>query len=213
VTPLTAMLRMIYPLVRTAAEPVALNALREAADDFCRRSAFWVEALDPISTVAGEAEYELDSPDSDSVVLHVRSVTYKGRALSPRSHDELDQLYAGRDWMSVAGAPAFYTQFSADTVRLVPVPETSEDDVLQVRVALGVSDTATRIPSDLHTFFARDIVFGAAAMLMKEQGREYYDPVVARDYEFRFYQAVNTARIMASKGRTRAQLQVSMVRL
>jgi hypothetical protein len=211
VKPLTAFLRFVYPLARTVAEPAALSALRQAASDFCERSGYWVEELDRLSALAGVAEYDLDPPPQASL-LQVMSVSLDGARLHPRSLDELDKIYVG-DWMDLRGGPMFYTQFTERVLRLVPTPDKTVRNGLRVVAALAPSIDADSVPEDLYERFAQDIAYGAAARLLKEGGREYFNPELSMLYERKFLQAASTAKINANRSRVRAPLRVRMVRI
>ena len=209
-TPLTDFLRFVYPLARTVSEPAALSALQQAASDFCERSGYWVEELDRITATPRLAEYDIEVP-AQSSLLHLLNVDLDGARLLPRSMDELDKMYAGADWMEVSGQPTFYTQFNDQALRLVPIPV--KKGRLRIRAALTPSLNADSVPDDLYERFAQDVAYGAAARLLREGGREYFNPQLSLLYEQRFLQATSTAKIAANRSRVRAPLRVNMVRV
>jgi hypothetical protein len=199
-------------LVRTVAEPAADNALRQAASDFCEQTNIWVENLDPISAVAGISEYDLESA-TGSAVAQVQSVSFDGRLLRPRAMDELDKLYANSYWPGLVGVPVVYTQVTDSTIQLVPTPQASVANAIRVRASLFPDNTATSLPDLLYSRYANEIAVGAAAKLMGEQGREYYDPNMSVVYSRKFVAAINQANARTLRSRTRASLRVAQVRI
>jgi hypothetical protein len=212
VKPLTDFLRFVYPLARTVSEPAALNALQQAASDFCERTGYWVEELDVIPVVGGVAEYELELPPQSSLV-QIAAVAFNGAILHPRTMDDLDKMYVGVDWMTARGTPRYYTQFTNELVRLVPVPDTRMNKALRVRATLAPSIDADEVPTELYERFGQDIAYGAASRLLREGGREYFNPELSVLYEQRFLQAVSTAKLNSTRSRVRAPLRVMMQRL
>ena len=211
-TSLTEFLRFLFPLVPSASEPSAINALRQAAIDLCTTSSMWVVELDPMTAIAGVAEYELEMPSSTRLNL-VMSASYDGRIIKPRSHDELDKMYVAEDWLEVTGTPTYYTQFDDVSIRLVPYPNVTLANGIKVRVTLTPTMDATEVLDELFSGFARDIAYGAAATLLSEQDREYSDKNKSAMYARMFKSAIDSATIMANRSRVRAPLRVRYVRM
>lgn len=211
-TAFSSFYRYLMPLVRTVAEPAADNALRQAASDFCEQTNIWVENLDPISAVANVSEYDLESPTGSAVAL-VQSVSFDGRVLRPRAMDELDKLYPNAYWPELVGVPVIYTQVTDNAIQLVPTPQASVTNGIRIRASLFPDNTATSLPDLLYSRYANEIATGAAAKLMGEQGREYYDPNMAVVYGRKFASAITQANARTLRSRTRASLRVAHVRL
>jgi hypothetical protein len=200
-------LREVVPYCPDVMELVALNAIRNAAIEFCRVSTIHRIDMTPISGVADQAEYTIIVPAGTQLVTPVQ-LYYSGVRLVPKSLEELNAFFHYQDWIDVEGQPAFYTQLTPGTVTLVPYPTEDAADALTGRIALMPTPDAITVYDELYNRYLEDIAMGARSRLHYSFGATYYDPNIAEYCKSRFMTAIGNARARANTGQTRAITRV-----
>lgn len=211
-TDLSKFLRYVLPYASGCSDISAVNALRQAAIDFCRRTNMWAELQDSQPVVADEPEYEVEVPEG-AQLSQVLDAYLGQRELAARSVDELRRMYVAPTWSAVKGRPAFFTQLVPETVRLVPTPDATTTDELALRVAYVPTQNASTVPDFLYQSFASDLASGALGYLLAEQGRSYTDPVSGLFHARRFRASMSRATINSNRANIRAPLRARYTRL
>lgn len=201
----------VLPYVTACPQPAAEAAIRLALIEFCERSECWQVELDPISVIAGQATYELETP-LDSQLLKVRQADYADRKepLEEKSTDQLRNLYG--DWRAREGEPRYFTQLVKTDIRLVPSPLESVADGLRCLVALRPTNDAREVDDNIFAWWAEPIGYGARARLKTNPGQQYYDPAAAAVDRNMFMRYVAEATLQTQRGQTRAPQTVQMRR-
>lgn len=160
-TKLEAFLPFVMPFARGASDVAAMVEIRNTAIDFCARTKCWQERMPAVGVRAGQAEVDLRLPAGQQIA-EVMDVFYLGRPLDPTDEDAL--RCAGVK-PGDSGRPQFYTRRGFDCIELAPVPNATESNVLQARVAIQPTLDATEVADPLFTRFAQAIGNGAIARL------------------------------------------------
>jgi len=153
--------------------PVVIQELREAINDFLRKTHVWKMDLDPMYRRANVTDYELDGIPDNALIERVLKVTDNGRELLPIKH---------------------YTCPRRELLRLKTAPSTSLSRALEVEVALRLSNTAESMNDEAFEIVWRDwreaFRRGVLARLMSMPGKTWSNPEQAgynsaREYEIR----------------------------
>jgi len=193
-------------------QPVMIDAVRDAAREFCDKTQVWRETVDDISTIANEFEYDIEPPTRSRSVAII-SMVHHGKPLRPKSERELNDLLP--NWQELTASTA--TWFVSDTpelLRLVPYPSESETDAIkQVRLALKPTHDTDQLPDILHRDYLEDIGYGAMARLFRIPKSEWKDLGLADFYQNEFMRAIGTAKLRAARGYQNTILQARPTRL
>lgn len=185
--------------------PVAINAVRNACFDFCRRSLIWNEVQDAEAYSAGEPTYQLSAPNG-AQVISVLSVNVDDRlVVFPYSTEEVSA--ARPNWQSHTGAIEGFVQPARDTVRFFSVPEGSGTFV--PFVAYAPKRNAGTVDAVLYDTYLESIKYGALWKLKIMQGQPWSDPAGASYYERLFQSKTAEATIDRTRGNTRTVLRVA----
>lgn len=203
----SAWLDEVLLLVPGCLIPVAENAIRNAAIEFCRRTNAWRYDADPIVVVAGVADYDLDVPSGSGAAL-IRSAefTTSGGALAmldPKSPDQLDEIMPG--WKTEQSAVVYYTSPSPDVITLAGLPE--EAGTLKLVLALVPTRASTGIDQSIHEQHLDAITHGAAARLMAMPKKPWSDPNMAAYHAGEFANVITGTKVSAARGNTRAPIR------
>jgi hypothetical protein len=210
-----AFLRYVLPDVPGCPEISAVAAIRDAAIDFCTKSLVYQETLDPITVIAGVADYDLEPP-TGTLVAKVMHLFYQDKELTPVAPDLIRgaTFYNSRvEGAQSRGIPSGYSLKDPRSVTLMPVPKDTERNAVTVRVALKPTRSSTTVGDVLFEDYAETIAAGALARLMLTPGKAYTNPQLVAENLAIFSQGVNAARQEHSRGHSRANLRVKMVRV
>lgn len=206
-TDFTAFLPEVLPYVHDCPQIAAIQAIRNAAIEFCEKSHYWQVDLASADIDAGTGAYRVSVPDQ-TVLVDLISGWYNNYRLIPKSVDALSRLYRGTDWRLATGDPIYVTKLDGATLTLVPTPISSRFEAMGLRVALAPSRTATAIATDLFDHFAEVIAKGARARLYATPGQPYYDMNMSMAYHREFLVGIGEAKIKANKGVTGTAVSV-----
>lgn len=198
---------------------IVLRELKQAVRRFCKESLAWQETLNVISLTDNQPEYTLTHSNTDAQIHSVVWVKVNGTEKSPDEWEltsgmtklrfrtgyaptedtDIDAFsaastYAVGDNVSYSGK--FYTCDVAITVAAAwDVTKWREYDYgLQVRVSFMPNFTAETIPSWFYERFADAFIQGTLAALLRQPGKPWSNPQMARDAETAFQDALSVAR-------------------
>lgn len=146
----TKLLPFVLPMVRNVPKASAVNALRDAAIEFCASTGVWQEDLDPVIILAGSTSGDMDAPTGAVIHRVVSVVGQDGYALTTGAYSTTRQ-----------------------TLTLIDAPK--ENITVNVRAVLKPSATGTKINDDIAEEFGSDIAHGAIARLKAQSGAEWFD--------------------------------------
>lgn len=199
-------LNKVLPRVPGCLNDVAVDAIRDAAIDFCEQTQAWTYSHPDINMVANTASYTL-SPLAGTKVHVLHWVWYRpnGRILWPKGQDRLARIY--RDWRNAtATEPTYITSLDLDanTFQLVPKPTTSQTNGLGPLLCLKPLRTATGMDSKLVDEYLEQLVEGALARLYRIPDRFGNEAkAAAAEARFRVYCTRVYNRVQAGLGRDR----------
>lgn len=203
--PVSAFLSRLLPNVIGCPEPTALQALVDAAIEFCESTLAVRSTLDPADLVSGNSTYELDLP-SQTLLSQVVTVRVNDRVLQALPSS---QVYGV---LSSGGPTAYYAEDVEETLvlRLAPIPDKDEAGALVVRVATRPTRSATQFHSALFNEWAEVLVDGALSRLYDIPDQAFTDYAKALVLQQRFRHKANMARIQALHGRAVSSMSVTL---
>lgn len=187
---------------RGVPRPMAVNAVREAAREFARRSKLFRETLSAINVVAEQEDYTLTPATANSRIIAPSYVEYDGTPVLPYSEDLGD--FTSPTWRNTGIRR--YHMADRSTLRLMWEPDTAITDGLIVRVILEPTINSTSWVDRLHDDWRTYVAAGARARLKGIPG-EKWTSSPTRD-EAMFRQGINDAFAEALRGATRDTLKV-----
>ncbi len=190
-------------LAADPSNPVTENAIKRAVIEFCAGSWIWKYLPDPSSTVAGEAEYDLEPPSGADVTV-VMHVALDGIPLSHKPLDWLDMELPR--WRTTTGAAKYFSQVTSEQIVLAPTPDTSMTDGLSMTLALQPSQTATSFPAWISNQYFEDLANGAISKLMLMPNKPWTDLPTGADRRNAFQAAIANARASAVRSLARAEI-------
>jgi hypothetical protein len=203
----------VMPWARACAEPVAIQAIKNAAIEFCERSSWWKYETDNIPLVIDQADYVVPAPAGTDLACLLQAF-YAGRQLFIRTSDDLanDSLV---DWRSIqANQPSAVTQMSQDSVRINPVPNADVDPTmfLSLVVALKPSRDSTQVFQAVYEQFAETVAQGALARLYSQFATPYSNPQAMQVARAMFNSGVDDARAEVNRAYGRVGITVQIPR-
>lgn len=188
-------------------EPVATNAIRNAAIEFCERTRAYKADLTPITVTLATATYAFAGMPTETVVHEILEATIGDQVVDPVGPDDLRELY-GADWRTKTGpTPLYVTQDDERNVRVVPIPTATLTDTLKVFAALKPTHNATGIESRIYEENKTIIAAGAKGKLLMVPKQPYTNQPLGVFYLEQFEIAASSRAIRASRGFTRAKLR------
>lgn len=203
---LKSFLPRLLPNVIGCPEPLALQALLDSSIEFCHRSQVLTTMLDAVSVVANVDKYELDTPDQ-TAIDQVLKVWYDGNLMSPAPFETATALF------NPDGAPRYFYGQDIDevfTLSLLPTPDKTVRNGLQVRVSLRPTRAATKVHDILYERHIDGIVAGALGILMSTPDQSFTDLAMAGAQTVKARALANNARFEAMHGRVQSSLGVRM---
>lgn len=206
-----AFLIEVMPYMQDVPSIVAEQAIRNSVIEFCTETRYLQTDLDSISAISGVSQYDLDA-ETGYVVVDVMQAWYGSSLLVPKSTEQLSQIYRNTDWRTVSGNPYYFFREKATQVTLVPTPQKTEANKLNVRVAIAPTRAASGVDSEIYERFLEEIAFGARGRLYNTPGQPYANPKLALEYSKRFNDAMAEVRTRVYKGLTRASVNIEFQR-
>lgn len=203
---LKSFLPRLLPNVIGCPEPLAIQALLDSSIEFCHRSQVLMQMLDPITVREGIAVYELDTP-SQTAVDQVLKVWYDGTLMSAAPYEMATALF------NPDGAPRYFFGQEIDetfVLSLLPTPDKTVRNGLQVRVSLRPTRAATQVFDVLYERHLEGIVAGALGILMATPDQSFTDLAMAGAQTVKARALANNARFEAMHGRVQSSLSVRM---
>ncbi|MCY1167579.1 hypothetical protein D9M73_75470 [compost metagenome] len=190
--------------------PVALLDLHLvlAARQFCSQSSAWREPFTPLDLVAGQADYYLDPPETQSEVVRLTSLTINDTLLWLDSDAEQLSITA-RCPKYRRNEPPFTLGNDLRTMTLMvdEVPTAAVTAGMVVEGAMQPKQGADRLPDLLLIQYSEAMRYGTLARLMVMAKKPWTDRDLAREYLVGWNGAMNYAAYQAQVGNTRQHLR------
>lgn len=212
-TPLSAFRSRIAPRVPTALDYTIDLAVLDAAIDFCEQTLICKGALDPVLTVPGEPQCDLDAVSTNQSVIKIMRAWAKDIELTAIAEDDVDTplMYdpnvAGLQ--SASGMPRAFTEPAPGAIALYPIPDAAYP--LTIRAAMKPKRSAKEVEDVLFENWVEEISHGALQRLFLTPGMPFTNDKLAVFHAGQFKAGVNKALLEAARGRTRAERMVRPV--
>lgn len=202
----TAFYDYVLPDVPGCGAPLAQQAIREAAIEFCAQTLLYKHDHAAIDIVGATHTYALTLP-ANTVLADVIFAAVNGTPIAPRGKAWLDVSIA--EWRTTAtGVPAYYFLNSGRTeIRLVKTPSESIATGLVLELALKPAKAATEGPDFLLEDWEAAITAGAKARLFAMKRKPWSDPGLSVYFTGIFENEKGRASVTASRDNTRAPLR------
>lgn len=195
---LESFLSRLMVWVPSCPRPLADQALRDAAIQFCRDTEAVQRTLTPMDVVSGVRDYAPALP-AGTRITRVLAASYRGRPLTGAGSQPND---------GALGVPSSISSPSATSVRLYPAPDETETAVLFLDVAIEPTRTATDLPDELFDDWVEGVVALAAFHIASIPDQPFTSPVVAATAGAAYRSKMNEARTEAGRSRVRSSSRV-----
>ena len=196
----------VLPYVHDVPEFVAVNAIRNACIEFCEKSDYIVQTLDPITILPNVSTYELDLP-TDMILTRIIAGWVGNLPLTFKSEEDLQRIYP-LDWRAMGGRPQYITQQVPGEVIIAPYSDYRMSNGMKLIVALKPTRQSTTVDELIYQRWAEHIGFGARARLYDTPNQPYYDPNQAVKFRAWFESAIGEAKMERNRGMTRSVTRV-----
>lgn len=174
---------------------VVTDAIRQAVIRFCQESLFWRHRMEPMTTVLGVREYELDFPTGTRIVS-VRALTLAGRPVAEMNADDLD--HRRPSWRTQKGQAGEYVFYTPNIIQFSREPAAGGQ--IAATLALKPSQTALRCDDLLFNEYRDAIAAGAISVLALMPGKPWTNPDVAAQKGAVFLTGIDDAKVRAIDG-------------
>jgi hypothetical protein len=187
-----SLLPEIIPMVPGCPDTLIENNIRAATIELCEKAAVLQAELDPVTTVAGIFEYDLEPP-TGTVVHKIMWVVYDGKDLEPISTNLLEQRKPNWRDADNRGSPQYYVKVSQSLFWMVPVPNVTQASSTILRAQLKPTQTSTAADDELISDYRDTIVNGALFRLLRLPSKDWTDFAGAQVYGSLFAQGITEA--------------------
>jgi hypothetical protein len=182
--------------INGAPQPVMMDAVRDAAIEFCRDTRVDRRLVTHLNYEAAKPDMLIpDGPNSEfpSGIVTVWTTEGKSDGLTRHAIDDLypdgfvrvtvDAMKDVKGWISLRPG----------SLRLVPALSFDAPEAIDVEVAYQPKRNATEVAQFLYELWAYEIGWGALAILHAHHGAAYAEPSVSGMYRDRFNDAKHNA--------------------
>src|SRR5262245_40608867 len=181
--------------------PMAQDAVRKAAIDFCEQTRVWHFEHPLVNVVANTADYPF-VPPAGTVVHEILDAWFDNVWIEPQGSDDLSEINGS--WLTWTGPRAIYiTQPDERTARLVPKPTANLTNGLRMLVALKPTIASTGIETRLYEEYREIIACGALARLYKSPKKPYTDFALGENRNAQFRRDCTRIFNRAARANTR----------
>lgn len=166
-----------------------INRIRDAAQDFCRRSFMWrSDKIALFTSVALQDVYDVTSlvpAEAQLVALH--AAWAHAQEIGVEMPGERDNFVPGLPecrWVVGVDGPA--------ALHVAPVPDGSGTAVTGV-LSFAPSDDSSGLPDFIFNRWRKEIGSGAIAILCAQEGKAWSNPAISAFHEKRFEAAIMLA--------------------
>lgn len=176
-----SLLPEILPMVPGCPDTLIENNIRSAVIELCEKTGVYQAELDPVTTVNGIFEYDLEAPNQ-TAVHKIMWVVHEGRDLEPISTNLLEQRKPKWRDTNYYGEPEYYVKQSQSIFWLVPVPNETKASSTVLRVQLKPTHQSTACDDDVMNDYRDAIVAGALFRLLRLPSKDWTDFAGAQVY-------------------------------
>ena len=181
-------LTRVLPHVLGCPDPMAREAIVDAADDFCRETRILLDRQEALPIPAGTSTIDTDPSIQGTRVLDIEYM-------------RLDETFlAAAELQDMVGdyrTPALYAREDDATLRIFPA--TTQPMTARLGLVLTVRSNATSIPAELDKW-REGIAAGAIARLQRSVGAPWFDQNAAVQWHGIYQQEIARARSESTLG-------------
>lgn len=208
----SAFLQEVLPEVPGVPRMVAINAIRNAAIEFCQRGMVWHYEVATFQAIALQADYvsgtEFNLP-ANSLISQLNFVYYDNNKLITTNQDRLDNI--SYHWRSRDPAlPTRAYMIDTTTLRFVDTPLEVTTDGIDMGVFLKPDRTSTAIADDIFDQYLEEIAGGAVARILMQGARPWGNPAAGKAKRDKFLIDCGRAKIRSLKSYTRSSKIVNL---
>ncbi|HEY6509737.1 MAG TPA: hypothetical protein VIY56_17060 [Vicinamibacterales bacterium] len=189
---LEVFLPRLLPWCAGAPEPLVQQALIDSAISFCEETNIVRYITDPITRIAGVADYDLELPQSTELARVIRVWWGKGPYETP------------------SGLPLNWQITDVGQITIFPTPENSIDDPMFIEVSTTPTRSATVVADQLYSKWVEAVVGGAMYRICSQPDQPYTNLQNAALGAQAFRKGRGDAMIEATKGYVRRDTRVQM---
>jgi len=187
-------------------QPLAKNAVKQAAIEFCERSFVYQVDHAPIDAVADQGEYTF-APGANLKVVRPERVWYDKKTLTAKTPQEIDLLYAY--WPDESGTPLYFVQERLEKLILVPKPSAALVGAIIAKVSVKPARAATDIDDALWEKYLEIITSGAKARLFAMKKKPWTDTTLSGYHSDIYDNGIAKAKVAATRGHGRARMRTT----
>lgn len=191
----------IAPHLHGCPDMLIKNSIRAAVIELCEKSQVYQAELDPVTTVSGIYEYDLETPSGTSI-HKVLWVTHEGQDLEPMTSSLLEQRLPRWRQTDQNGVPQYFVKQSSELVWLAPAPSTTSAASTIIRVVLKPAHSSSGCADDVMNDYRDAIINGALFRLLRIPNRDWTDFKHSQVYGALFQGAVVDAERRARNADT-----------
>lgn len=184
----------VMPHVLGCPEPLAEQAIRTAAIEFCKKTLCYTQTMDPITSDGNSTNFDLDLPPKTEVI-RLMGVSVNGLG----DH----AIYSTEKGLQLVRLqnPGYFVFMSNDRTLNV-WPEGLGTQTIVVDLALKPTEDSLGIDSVVISGYMRDIGRGAIADLQMLPNRAWSNPNLAAVNQAMFSKSMTTTASVISRGRS-----------
>lgn len=183
----------VLPYVVGCTYPLAELHIRNICIDFCTHAPIAQATLDPLDVIAGQIEYDIDTPSQTDATL-ILAANYRGRELAIVKTGDRNFL-ASREQ---PGEPSALMQAPGNVFQLDLMPSFDAIGAITMQIATKPTRTAMNV-DDVLLEYAYEIGQGVVGRLLLMPGHEFSNPAIAMAYTSTYNLARTDARIRADR--------------
>ena len=184
-----ALIPEIAPHLYGCPDMLIENSIRAAVIELCEKAHVYQTELDPLTTVSGIYEYDLEAPSGTSV-HKVLWISHYGKDLEPVTSALLEQRLPNWRETDQAGVHSYFIKQSSSVVWLAPTPSTTSAASTIIRAILKPTHTSKSCDNDVMNDYRDAIVNGALFRLLRIPNRDWTDFKHSQLYGNLFSQAL-----------------------
>jgi hypothetical protein len=203
---LAEFLPYVLPYAAGCSAPLAEQQIRQICIDFCMHVPVVQLTLDPLDLLAGQREYDIDSPPG-SETSDILQAWFQGQPLP---------IVSGKSgagpWFApnaTPGPPLALRQRAANTFELDRAPAESLSQALILQIATRPSRNSNQIADILFNDYAYGIGQGVVARLLMMPGHSFSNPGMAAYYHSEYLRVRAEARIRVARDFNPVALRVA----
>lgn len=207
----------VLPELSGLPQPLALNAIRNAAIEFCERSRVWSEDAAAMNSVAAQPRYNFVSPVAEAEVTGVLQAWYNGIEIFPKTAAQLGALLSdvgstyvsAIPWTEQTGVPKYYLIERPDQFILAPFPDEAIAGAIEMKVILKPTRAATGMEQWIFDKFFMQIAAGTKARLCAMPGKPWSSPELVTYYNGIFEAGILAASVATSGTHRLPEMNIS----